>query len=170
MPLHCVGWFLPTYTWTRGPNTLKKKFCSSVCVNLMKTNNYKQTSTTSDMHANFSPISFLKEKYRLIRSPSCLSPYQFINAWTDLMKSTIHVVSLIDIRMEPIQFLNFKNYIWNKFLKFDFKAIWFSYKDSNLWVLQLILVNLKAKAVPLCATEALGWRGRIAPTLCRPWH
>jgi hypothetical protein len=156
-------------TWTE---YFEKIFCASVCVNLMKTNNYKQTSMTSDMYANFSPISFLKEKYRLIRSPSCLcpSPYQFINAWTDLSKSTIHVVSLIDIRMEPIQFLNFENYVWNKFLKFDFKDIWLSYKDSNLWVLQLILVNRKAKAVPLRATEALGWRGRIAPTHCWPWH
>jgi hypothetical protein len=30
--------------------------------------------------------------------------------------------------------------------------------------------ELKAKAVPLHATEALGWRGGIAPTHSRPRH
>jgi hypothetical protein len=33
-----------------------------------------------------------------------------------------------------------------------------------------ILSNKKAKAVPLHATKALGWRGSIAPTHSRPRH
>jgi hypothetical protein len=40
-----------------------------------------------------------------------------------LTKFALYVVSLMDISMEPIQFLNFEKCVQNKFLKFDFKAI-----------------------------------------------
>jgi hypothetical protein len=34
----------------------------------------------------------------------------------------------------------------------------------------LVIIECYAKAVPLHATEALGGKGDIAPTLSRPWH
>jgi hypothetical protein len=40
-----------------------------------------------------------------------------------LMKYAVCLVSIMDISMEPIQFLHFEDCVWNAFLNFDFKAI-----------------------------------------------
>jgi hypothetical protein len=62
-----------------------------------------------------------------------------------LTKRAVHAVSFTDISTELIQFLSFENCDRNKFLKFDFKAIWLEQEMKDVisfWVAQPTLMYL----------------------------